>query len=364
MVRQRTVVPLRMQLGKGWEPIVYSGFRLEERGLTPVGTPTREQWSECLDYLMHLEKHIHFWIGDLLAYGERRWGAMYSEMIERTGYEPRTLRTLKWVASSVDVSRRREGLSFAHHKEAAGLSPEQQDVVLDRAEREGWTREMVRHEVNRLTYERERPDDAVVVPGLHYGDCRSVMASLPDESIDLLLTDPPQESPEVLAVFDEALACAVSKLKPNSHAYIFTTWQRYEDVAGIVEKSLTLHNTLTWIKNSGESAGGSVNYGDQYEVILFAHKGRRHLNGRREGDVLRFDCGDEPQHPAEKPVALLQYLIEKSTQEKETVLDPFMNVGNTCLAASAVQRRCVGIESDQQWYEQAVRRLSAATAGA
>ncbi len=217
MARQRTVVPLRKEQRQGREPIVYSSFRLEERGLTPVGTPTREQWSECLDYLMHLEKHIHFWIGDLLAYGERRWGEMYSEMIERTGYEPRTLRTLKWVASSVDVSRRREGLSFAHHQEAAGLSPEQQDVILDLSERGGWTREMVRHAINRLTYERERPHDVAVVPGLHHGDCRSVMVSLPNESIDLLVTDPPQESPEVLAVFDEALACAMSKLKPNSH---------------------------------------------------------------------------------------------------------------------------------------------------
>jgi len=54
MARQRTVVPLRKQQHQEREPIVYSGFRLEERALTPVGTPTREQWSTCLDYLMHL----------------------------------------------------------------------------------------------------------------------------------------------------------------------------------------------------------------------------------------------------------------------------------------------------------------------
>ena len=67
-----------------------------------MGTPTREQWSECLDYLMHVGRRIHFWIGDLLVYGERRWGEMYDEMIERTGYEPRTLRTLKWVAGQIE----------------------------------------------------------------------------------------------------------------------------------------------------------------------------------------------------------------------------------------------------------------------
>jgi DNA methylase len=345
MGRRRT-----LSLGRG--AIVY-GFCLEERGLAPVGTPTREQWSECLDYLLRLERNIHFWIGDLLVFGERRWGQMYDEMIERTGYEPRTLRTLKWVASSVDIARRRDGLSFAHHQEAAGLSPEQQDIVLAQAQNEGWTREMVRHAVNRLSYERERPNVAVD-PGLHHGDCREVMATLPDESIDLLVTDPPQEDPGALTRFDEALACAMAKLKPNSHAYVFTTWQQYEDTAGIVEKYLTLRNTLTWVRDSGESAGGTGNYGDAYGTILFAHKGRRHLNGRRESDVMRFDRDDG----VGKPLPLLTYLIEKSTQEQETVLDPFMREGNTCLAASTVHRRYVGIESDEGLHQRAVQSLA------
>jgi len=329
---------------------IVHGFRLAERGLTPVGTPTREQWSDCLDYLMHLERHIHFWIGDLLLCGARRWGEMYDEMIERTGYEPRTLRTLKWVASSVDVSRRREGLSFAHHQEVAGLSPEQQDVVLAQAQREGWTREMVRHAVNRLAYEGERSDDVTVVSGLHHGDCRHVMQTLPDESIDLLLTDPPQDSADDVAILDSALDCVTTKLKPNSHVYIFTTWQMYPEITAVVERYFDVRNTLTWVTtSSADGLGGHGNYVDQYAVILFAHKGRRHLNGHRTGDVLRYE-----------PMALLQYLIGKSTREQETVLDPFMRVGNTCLAAQAERRRYVGIESDQRWYQQAVHSLAAA----
>src|SRR5260370_26687242 len=169
------------------KPIVYSGFRFDERGLEPVGIPTQEQWSECLDHLTHMSRHVHWWIGDLLLYGERRWGEMYDEMIARTGYEVRTLRTLKWVAGQIEPARRRDDLTFAHHQEAAGMPPEQQDAILARAARGGLTREMVRHAVNRLAYEAERPD-VPVVPGLHHGDCRKVMQALPDESIDLVLT--------------------------------------------------------------------------------------------------------------------------------------------------------------------------------
>jgi DNA methylase len=307
-----------------------------------------------LDYLMHLARRIHWWIGDLLVYGEWRWGEMYDEMIERTGYEVRTLRTLKWVAGQIDVSRRRDDLSFAHHQEAAALPPELQDAILAQAAREGWTREMVRHAANRLAYETERPDVAVV-PGLHHGDCQAVMQTLPDESIDLLLTAPP---PGDVAALDAALVIAATKLKPNSHVYVFGTWQTYAETADVVGRYFDVRNTVAWVKDTGAEAGGYANYGDQYEVILFAHKGRRHLNGRRAGDVVHFDCVAEPKHAGEKPVPLLRYLIEKSTQPTETVLDPFMAVGNTGLAAGRERRGFVGIERDRGLYDQAVRRLS------
>jgi hypothetical protein len=335
---QRLPVPMRAR-----KPIVYSGFRLGDRELEPVGTPTREQWSDCLDYLMHLARRIHWWIGDLLVYGEYRWGAMYDEMIEHTGYEIRTLRTLKWVAGQIDASRRRVDLTFAHHQEAAGLPPDQQDAILARAAREGWTREMVRHAVNRLAYEAERPD-TVVVPGIHHGDCREVMRTLPDESLDLLLTAPPRDA----VVLDAVLATAAAKLKRNSHVYVFATWQTYPETAGIVERHFDLRNTLAWVRDTGATAGGHDNYGDQYEVILFAHKGRRHLNGLREGDVVYLD------HPRE----LFQYLIGKSTQERETVLDPFMATGDTGLAAKTTHRGFVGIERDRERYDLAVSRLA------
>jgi hypothetical protein len=292
---------------------------------------------------MHIGRRIHWWIGDLLVYGERRWGEMYEEMIERTGYEIRTLRTLKWVAGQIHPSRRRDDLSFAHHQEAAGLTADEQDAILARAALEGWTREMVRHAVNRLAYEQERPT-VTAEPGLHHGDCRDVLPTLPDESIDLLLTAGVSNP----AVLNAALARAAAKLKPNSHAYVAGTWQTYPVLAPVVEQYFDLRNTLVWVKPTGATGGGHDNYGDQYEVILFAHKGRRHLFGRREGDVVRF----------ERPGQLFQYLIQKSTQERETVLDPFMATGDTGVAARSVGRGFVGIERDRGRYDQAVSRLA------
>jgi hypothetical protein len=304
---------------------------------------------------MHLERRVHFWIGDLLTYGERRWAEKYTEMIEHTGYDYATLRVLKWVASRVAISRRRESLSFAHHKEVAKLAPDQQALILARAEDKRWTREMVRHEVNRLAYEAERPAGPPILSGLHHGDCREVMAALADESIDLLLTDPPADGPEALRVLDDVLRCAGTKLKPNSHIYVFTTWEAYDEVSALVERDFDLCNALLWVTTDGARREVRAPADRQ---ILFAHKGRRHLNGGRDADVLYFDPA--PRHPLEKPVALLQYLIEKSTQLKEIVLDPFMGIGSICEAARNVGRRHLGIEADRHRYEQAVQRLAPA----
>jgi adenine-specific DNA-methyltransferase len=64
------------------------------------------------------------------------------------------------------------------------------------------------------------------------------------------------------------------------------------------------------------------------------------------------------QHPAQKPVALLEYLIGKSSDEGGLVLDPFMGIGSTCVAARNTRRRYVGIEIDGHWHEQALQRLA------
>src|SRR5712692_5711065 len=153
---QRKVLGLQRQ--RVQEPFVYADFRFDEHGLTTVGSPSGAKWGECLDHLMHGEENVHFWIGDLLLYGESRWGEMsVQQMIEATGYDYKTLRKLKWVAFRIESSRRRRYLSFAHHQEAAGLPVDQQELILTRAEDERWTREMVRHEVNRLACETKRP---------------------------------------------------------------------------------------------------------------------------------------------------------------------------------------------------------------
>ena len=65
----------------------------------------------------------------------------------------------------------------------------------------------------------------------------------------------------------------------------------------------------------------------------------------------------EKRHPTEKPVELMKILIENSTNKGDVVLDPFMGVGATCVAAKQTGREFIGIEIDTKYYNLAAERL-------
>jgi site-specific DNA-methyltransferase (adenine-specific) len=213
---------------------------------------------------------------------------------------------------------------------------------------------------------------------LYLGDCLEILPTLLDDSIDLLLFDPPygvnykslsksmakttiaNDGPEAYSLLDKALAIAFKKLKLNSHIYIFTNWQAFAPMAEVVRKHFILKNVLVWVKNNTTRGDLKGNYGYQHEMVLYAHKGRRYLNGRRDGNVLVFNrVGTKARsHPTEKPVSLLEYLILKSTNEGETVLDMFAGVGSTCVAAKNLGRNYIGIELEKVWCDIARERLA------
>jgi len=74
-----------------------------------------------------------WWLGDWIRYGTSRWGEKYKEAARITGYDIQTLRNISYVAGQVEVSRRRDNLTWSHHAEVCALEPDQQDHWLDLA---------------------------------------------------------------------------------------------------------------------------------------------------------------------------------------------------------------------------------------
>lgn len=235
------------------------------------------------------------------------------------------------------------------------------------------------------TYNAQAGDGHQSAPeqsSLLLGDCIAVLPQLPDASVDCILTDPPygimyksrsrslplrsiaNDNCEAYDVLRHALALTWSKLKDGAHVYIFSNWQAYTSMSAVIRKYFTIKNVLIWEKNAWSRGDLKGNYGYMYEMVIYAQKVapsayRRFLNGKREGNILKYKKlpTNAMQHPTEKPVALLTYLIGKSTAEGETVLDMFMGSGSTCVAAKHMGRNYVGIEIEPIWYEVAQKRL-------
>jgi site-specific DNA-methyltransferase (adenine-specific) len=96
-------------------------------------------------------------------------------------------------------------------------------------------------------------------------------------------------------------------------------------------------------------------------VVLFGARSRaREISGKRDGTVLAgFPpvSGSAREHPTEKPVSLLRYLVEKHSPDAGLVLDPFMGAGSTLVAAKRCGRRSIGVELNEHYCEIAAKRL-------
>jgi len=205
------------------------------------------------------------------------------------------------------------------------------------------------------------------------GDCREILRRMPAESVDLLLTDPPygmryrsshRSRPIVgdddLSWLRPFIREAFRVMRANTHAYLFcneyglSTFRAEMAAAGFKVKRL-----LVWVKDQHTAGDLHGDYANRTEYLLFGHKGRRLLNGRRDTNVLFFKRASRRRHhPTEKPEAMLRYLIEKSSSPGELVLDPFAGSGTTCKAAKDLGRRFVGIEIDPAYAAIARERVS------
>lgn len=81
-------------------------------------------------------------------------------------------------------------------------------------------------------------------------------------------------------------------------------------------------------------------------------------NGSNESDLLHFGLPEKRFHPAQKPVALLEYLIKTYSNDGETVLDNCMGSGSTGVAAVNTGRSFIGFELDDKYFEVAKRRIN------
>lgn len=220
---------------------------------------------------------------------------------------------------------------------------------------------------------------------LYRADCLEILSKIESESIDLVVTDCPYHivaggctNVEELGGlfkefkgaytregklfkhneigFDEWLPDVYRVLKKDTHCYVMINARNLKDLWISAEKAgFKFQNLLVWDKGN---LTPNKWYMGGYELILMLRKGRaRKINNKGTSNILRIPNIRLKKHPTEKPAALMQILIENSTNQGDIVLDPFMGVGGTGMACKQLKRDFIGIEIDQTYFDISKQRI-------
>jgi len=212
---------------------------------------------------------------------------------------------------------------------------------------------------------------------LYCGDCLEVLRSLPSESVDLVIADPPYNSSSIEwdkkdDEFQVAWLEEVKRvLKEGGSFYCFFAPLNMYTVEGWIRENLNLKNILVWhhpnLYESGMSYGDD-RYKSTWDVVFYAVKGERAKHGKKVAETAYlfdgrgFDVMVYPQprpllHKAQKPLKLIAKFVHCSSREGDVVLDPFFGSGTTGVVAERLSRRWIGVEIDEGFCELSKKRI-------
>ena len=232
---------------------------------------------------------------------------------------------------------------------------------------------------------------------LKLGDCLEVMKTIPDNSIDAIITDPPYGTTackwDSVIPFEPMWEQLNRIIKPNGAIVLFGSepfssalrmsniknykydwvWEKtkpigfgncnkmplkcYESIS-LFYKKLPTYNPQGLIRIKEKTVNRKSNeqpsvYGATGLVGSFI---RKYTNYPRQ--ILKFSNTQKNAHPTQKPVELMEYLIKTYTNENELVLDFTMGSGTTGVACKNTNRNFIGIEQDEKYFNIAKERIN------
>ncbi len=243
------------------------------------------------------------------------------------------------------------------------------------------------------------------------GDMLRVCPYLPENSMDLIIADPPynlsksfhgnrfskKKTEDYEAYTRKWLSLMVPLLKEDGSIYVCCDWESGLIVGRVLGEFFKVRNRITWQREKGRGAGANwkngmediwyATKGDTYTFHLEAVKLRRRVIApyREDGkpkDWIRTEEGnfrdtcpsnfwdditipfwsmkENTAHPTQKPEKLLAKLILASSDPGQLVFDPFLGSGSTSVTARKLDRHYLGIEKEELYCIWAEQRLEEA----
>lgn len=249
---------------------------------------------------------------------------------------------------------------------------------------------------------------------LYEGDCLAIIPTLPERSVDMIFADPPYnlsnggitchagrmvsvdkgewdksngiEADHAFTI--EWLSACHRVLKDDGTIWVSGTMHKIYSVGFALQQlGYKLLNEISWFKPNASPNLSCRYFTHSHETVIWAAKSKRSkhkfdyqlMKQTAGGKQMRslwmdIDVEDEPQdiwpiitpskaekkygkHPTQKPIALIERIIQASTNPGDIVLDPFTGSSTTGVAAISQGRRFIGIDTDTDYLELSIKRL-------
>ena len=218
---------------------------------------------------------------------------------------------------------------------------------------------------------------------LYNADCLEKMKDIPDNSVDLVVTDPPYKfenqgggfyaknnSTQRTYLNDlkdinccefepiEFLDLLKGKLK-KFYGYFFCNKSLLVSYIQYAIEHNYIYDVLVLAKTNPIPSYNNHHLSDLEYIVMIREKGSYFSKHKNFDDFRKFfitSCS-KGIHPAQKPVELLERFIRVSSKENDLILDPFMGSGSTGVACLNTNRNFIGIELDKNYFEIASDRL-------
>ena len=230
---------------------------------------------------------------------------------------------------------------------------------------------------------------------IRLGDALELFEELSSSSIDLIIADPPynlgkdygnnqdlKECTEYLTFSRKWLSEAHRVLKNTGTIYVFMGVRFISYIYDIIdsESSMLFNSWITWHYTQG--MGRKIGFSPRHDDVLMFNRSRKftfnldavrvpqkyyrarnNMCGANPGDVWQFShvhyCNENRQdHPTQKPEGLMERMVLASSNEDDTVLDPFSGSGTTLRVCQQLNRNCIGFEINPKYVEMTKDRLS------